>query len=134
VANNQIIHVTHTPFVDVQIRPTDGRGGDAHQDISRALYTRVLDGLDGDIPLAAPYHRFHRAISSFLLSTVKQMMLWMLLMQFLIWVMNMFLLTALMPMTMEVKTKAIVQVLMAVLPLTMMNVQRGRFFCRQRYL
>jgi hypothetical protein len=38
------------------------------------------------------------------------MMLWMLLMQFLIWVMNMFLLTALMPMTMEVKTKAIVQV------------------------
>jgi hypothetical protein len=62
------------------------------------------------------------------------MMLWMLLMQFLIWVMNMFLLTALMPMTMEVKTKAIVQVLMAVLPLTMMNVQRGRFFCRQRYL
>jgi hypothetical protein len=68
------------------------------------------------------------------LITVGEMMLWMLLIQSIIRAVYMLLIAAFMLMAMKMKAKAIMEVLMAVLPRAMMSVQRSSFFRRQWHL
>jgi hypothetical protein len=68
------------------------------------------------------------------LIAVGKMMLWMLLIQLIIRAVYMPLFAACMLMAMQMKTKDTMEVLMAVLPLAMMNVERSSFFSRQWHL
>ena len=58
--DDQAIDLAHTPFVDVQIRPTDRRGGDPHQHIGWCFESSILHRLNIQRPVTSPDYRFHR--------------------------------------------------------------------------